>query len=189
MDTIDECKNKGNDNFKRASAMGGSDPRAASLLKEACLQYAKSIEALGSWEINILEEGKDLNSDESFGKIEMLKPRLFLNLGMANAKLKDFVSCRRCCNVALLFCNESSTPLCDLPDILDDMAVLLPVVKFGLAERIHRITCNSIFICHTGPDFCYHGLENSFPQKQMSCAVKQQGRCAWRFEASSQSQS
>ena len=55
MDKIYECKNRGNDNFKRASAMGTSDVRAAGLLKEACLHYAKNIEALGTWEINILE--------------------------------------------------------------------------------------------------------------------------------------
>jgi hypothetical protein len=68
-------------------------------------------------------------STQKLAQIGVLKPQLFLNLGMANARLGDFVSCRRCCNVALFFCNENHCPMYDLPAITEDTDLLLPLVS------------------------------------------------------------
>lgn len=131
MQRITELKTKANEKFKNACSAGEASQTGNTLLREACMIYAQAIEAIGSFEIDLLEAGRNAEreSDPDFQQIEIVKPQLFLNLGMANAKLKDFTSCRRCCNVALYFCNESYVPLCDLPSITNDMDLLLPVVR------------------------------------------------------------
>lgn len=137
MKKILDLKLEANGKYKAACNLNGksnNNQDCDDLLKESCHLYAKCIELLGSYEIDLLEEGRERgdtidSSDNIYSQIEILKPQLFLNLGMANARLNDYISCRKCCNIALLFCNESHIPIYDLPSITEDIDVLLPVVR------------------------------------------------------------
>lgn len=122
-----EYKRQANEAFKKASRISDpKDPKYTLNLRESCVLYGRSIEEVGAREFSIFEG--DRVGSKDLVELQALKPQLFLNLAMANARLGDYAASRQCCNVAIYFCNEIFTPLSDLPEINLDIDVLIPVV-------------------------------------------------------------
>ena len=138
MEEVFRLKEKANERYKKAVKGKPEVIASQNLYKEACHLYAQAIEAIGAYEVSQMEAAAITSSKLSLTlEEERLKPQLFLNLGMANAKLGEYLSCRQCCNVALHFCNDASAPLCDLPEMTDDIALLLPVVGYAYTGYLH----------------------------------------------------
>jgi tetratricopeptide (TPR) repeat protein len=92
-------------------------------LKTACSIYGKAVEVMVEFEG---EEGDKL-SDEEQQQYDILKPTMFINLAAANLKLRSPEGAKKCCNVALMFCNNPSLLLEDLGDTDEDIDLLEPV--------------------------------------------------------------
>lgn len=120
MEDIKSLKQKGNEFYRR-----GTKSKDKNLFVQACHCYGKAIEA-------ILQSEDELNSDSgNFSTLELLRPTLFLNLGMANFQLGDFSVCIVCCNTAILLCNDCTLNLKSIgvdQDVNKIVSILKPVV-------------------------------------------------------------
>ena len=96
---IVSLKDRGNDAFNRASRMSEDAFGYESLLQNACSQYGESLQSMLEYEV----QGVAAQDESQFTRMKMI---IFLNLAMANLKLKNFDGCRKCCNVCLLFCTK-----------------------------------------------------------------------------------
>ena len=99
MQRIVRLKSDGNDAFNQASRMSEGSFGYESLLQKACVQYGECLQSMIEYEV----QGVSLQDENEFTKIKMA---IFLNLAVANLKLKNFEGCRKCCNVCLLFCTK-----------------------------------------------------------------------------------
>ena len=118
---LESLKREGNEEFLvgcKLIASVGEDH-----LKTACSIYGKAVEAMVEYEG---EEGDKL-SDEEQQQYDILKPTMFINLAAANLKLRSPEGAKKCCNVAIMFCNNPSLLLEDLGDTDEDVALLEPV--------------------------------------------------------------
>ena len=108
MESIEALKKKGNDYY------------AMSKFEQACKSYGECLEAM------IATENAQSNVCIS-AEFCKLKYVIFLNLALANLKLGAREGCRRCCNAALVFCNNPLLELSDLgvdDDLTQDVALL-----------------------------------------------------------------
>jgi hypothetical protein len=122
---IRSLKQRGN-NLYRQSSREKTLLGKESLLKEACLQYGKALEEM------MKLEGQDQSSDPiSQDDVTVFKQQLFLNLGISNYSFDNWTECQRCCNAAMVFCNEPDLLLSDLGrdhDLTSMITPLKPVV-------------------------------------------------------------
>jgi hypothetical protein len=130
---VEDHKRRGNDLYG-LSSKERSSPKKESLLKEACIHYGKALEEMMRAEDEEVEKrGRSLsiapvNQDDAM----RLKQQLFLNLGMSNYSLHNYLECQRCCNAAMVFCNEPDLLLSDLGrdhDLTSTIHPLKPVVE------------------------------------------------------------
>lgn len=120
MENILILKEQGNSYFK-----SGVKAKDKNSFIQACHSYGQSIELL-------LKSEKDLSSAGHVEEIELLKPKLFLNLANANFQLNDFKACVVCCNTAILLCNDCGLSLDSLGidnDVNEIIGVVKPVVS------------------------------------------------------------
>ena len=97
MQRIARLKGDGNDAFNQASRMSEDSFGYESLLQKACNQYGECLQSMLEYEV----QGVSPQDENEFTKTKMV---IFLNLAVANLKLKNFEGCRKCCSVCLLFC-------------------------------------------------------------------------------------
>ena len=125
MDDIEALKKKGNEAYSKLR------------FEKACTLYGQCLEAM------IHAENLKCNvcASEEFCKLKYV---VFLNLAISNLKLGASEGCRRCCNAALVFCNNSTLELKDLgidDDLTRDVELrekLLPSVVPYAAKSLYR---------------------------------------------------
>ena len=106
-------------------------------LMNSCVCYGKGIEQIMKLETQLTSQSFSSSSssnstktinNEIIKELLVLKPTLFLNLSMANYQLEEYFECKRCCNAAIVLCNNSNLLLVDL-GINEDMTTFIPLSK------------------------------------------------------------
>ena len=139
MDEILIVKNDGNAFYKQGLKSGDKN-----CFMQACQKYGKSIEQLLHSEMNLRTRS------ENIPDLELLKPTLFLNLGMANFQLEEFWNCIVCCNTAIVLCNDSTLTLDNIgvnESVQEMTTVSKPVVRDVCACSITYGRVNVVLLC------------------------------------------
>jgi hypothetical protein len=135
MEEIHKLKQEGNEFYQK-----GTKSKDRSMFAQACHCYGRSIEA-------ILLSEDELNSDpRCLGELELLKPTLFLNLGMANFQLEDFRTSFICCNTAMLLCNDCTLCL-KLIGVEQDVNETIDIVKPVVGMLCYAVLCYVMLCC------------------------------------------
>jgi len=143
MDGIRALHREGNTLFSKA----GKDTACVAgtaALKNACVLYGQCVEAMVEFEVN--GERESLSSQAEKDEFDSLKVTIFLNLGISNMKLGSLEGCRRCCNVALLYCNNPCLGLQEMDidpetDIVLTEPVLTSFVTLATKALFRRGKC------------------------------------------------
>lgn len=114
MEEIKRHKSNGNDYYKKFLETKNKNLQKEYLMN-SCVSYGKGIEEIMKFEAEL-----------PFEELLLLKPTLFLNIGMANFHLEEFFGCKRCCNAAIVLCNNSNLLLEDL-GVNEDMTAFVPL--------------------------------------------------------------
>jgi len=143
MDGIRALHREGNTLFSNAGQEAAS-MKGTAALKNACVLYGQCVEAMVEFEVN--GERESLPSQAEKDEFDSLKVTIFLNLGISNMKLGSLEGCRRCCNVALLYCNNPCLGLQEMDidpetDIVLTEPVLTSFVTLATKALFRRGKC------------------------------------------------
>lgn len=130
MEEIQNEKQKGNEYYKKYLKTKEKED-----LLNSSRSYGKAIELILQLESSSSSSSLSSLSLNILDGLITLKPTLFLNLSIINNSFQDYYESKRCCNAAIVCCNNINLLLIDL-GINEDMTSYILVNKPIVRETI-----------------------------------------------------